>query len=108
VDAYALRLVVGRTLYGCDRVVAGSPALASLVPGARLLVHPLDRDGIGVSDGESVRATTGRASVDLPVYGDPGTPRGVAFLALNQRGLGASDLLDLEQPVTDVRVETLR
>jgi hypothetical protein len=35
-------------------------------------------------------------------------PEGVAFLSFNQRGEGAGDLIDASQPVTDIRIETLR
>jgi predicted molibdopterin-dependent oxidoreductase YjgC len=107
VDAYALRLVAGRTLYGSDRVVVASPSLARLARGARLMIHPYDRDRLGVADGQQVRATTGRGSVELQVRGDPDTPQGTAFVAINQAGPGAADLIDLSQPVTDLRVETV-
>ncbi len=108
VDAYALRLVAGRELYGSDRIVVASPSLARLARGPRLLVHPFDRDRIGVADGDVVRATTGRGSVEMPIQADAGTPQGVAFVAVNQAGPGAADLIDLTQPVTDLRVETVR
>jgi NADH-quinone oxidoreductase subunit G len=107
VDAYALRLVAGRTLYGSDQVVVASPSLARLARGARLLIHPYDRDRLGVADGQQVRVTTGRGSVELHVQGDPDTPQGTAFVAINQAGPGAGDLIDLSQPVTDLRVETV-
>jgi len=107
VDAYALRLVAGRILYGSDRVVAASPSLAHLAPGPRLFVHPYDRDRLGVADGQQVRVTTGRGSVELHVQGDPNTPQGTAFIPVNQAGPGAPDLIDLSEPVTDLRVETV-
>jgi predicted molibdopterin-dependent oxidoreductase YjgC len=107
VDAYSLRLVVGRTLYGSETVVAASPALARLAPDGALLVSPRDRDRIGVADGDTVRVTSPRGSLELPVLGDPSTPLGVAFLAINRSGPGAADLVDVTATVTDLRVETL-
>jgi NADH-quinone oxidoreductase subunit G len=107
VDAYSLRLVVGRTLYGSETVVAASPALARLAPDGALLVSPRDRDRIGVADGDAVRVTSLRGSLELPVLGDPSTPLGVAFLAINRAGPGAADLVDVTATVTDLRVETL-
>jgi NADH-quinone oxidoreductase subunit G len=107
VDAYSLRLVVGRTLYGSETVVAASPALARLAPDGALLVSPRDRDRIGVADGDTVRVTSPRGSLELPVLGDPSTPLGVAFLAINRTGPGAADLVDVTATVTDLRVETL-
>jgi anaerobic selenocysteine-containing dehydrogenase len=108
VDAYSLRLVAGRTLYGSDAIVVASPALAGLADDqARLLVNPRDRDRIGVADGDNVRVSSTRATLDLPILADRATPVGVAFLAVNRSGPGASDLIDVSSPVTDLRVETL-
>jgi NADH-quinone oxidoreductase subunit G len=106
-DAYALRLVAGRTLYGSDRVVAKSPALARLVPDTRLFVNPRDRDRIGVNDGDRVRASTTRGSIEIAIGTDASVPLGVAFLPFNRAGAGARDLIDISEPFTDVRVESL-
>src|SRR5207245_7627114 len=64
---------------GC--IVAASPSLAPLASGAVLLVHRTDRERIGVADGEHVRLTTTRGTVELPVTADASTPPGTAFLA---------------------------
>jgi NADH-quinone oxidoreductase subunit G len=107
-DAYSLRLVAARTLYGSDRVTAGSPSLARLAEdGARLLVHARDRDALGVADGDRVRVTSARGTVELPVAADARTPQGTAFVASNRAGAGAGDLIDASGPVTELRVETL-
>jgi NADH-quinone oxidoreductase subunit G len=109
IDAYALRLVAGRTLYGNDRVTSASPSLAALAEhGARLLVSRRDRERIGVEDGTTVRVISPHASLDLPLHTDASTPEGVGFLAVNRDGSGAAELIDLTVPVTDVRVETLK
>jgi NADH-quinone oxidoreductase subunit G len=107
-DAYALRLVSGRKLYDAGRVSAASPSLAPLAPGAMLLVHASDRDRIGIADGNEVQATSRRGTVTLPMRAAPGIPRGVAFLAFNQPGPGAGDLIDSTAAVTDIRVETVK
>ena len=109
VDGYALRLVAARTLYGADRSVLQSPALAAFAPTEPvLLVHRVDRDRIGVADGTRVRVTSARSTVELPLIADRATPQGTAFLATNRVGPGASELVDPNEPVTDLRVETLR
>jgi anaerobic selenocysteine-containing dehydrogenase len=109
VDGYALRLVAARTLYGTDRAVLESPSLAVFAPTETvLLVHRVDRDRIGVADGDRVRITSARGSVELPIAADRGTPQGTAFLAVNRAGPGASELIDPDEPVTDLRVETIR
>jgi predicted molibdopterin-dependent oxidoreductase YjgC len=107
-DAYALRLVAARTLYGSDRVTAASESLARLAEdGPRLLVNPRDRERIGVGDGEVVRVTSSRGSLELPLHGDAATPPGSVFIAVNRAGNGALDLIGIDDPVTELRVETI-
>jgi NADH-quinone oxidoreductase subunit G len=106
-DAYALRLVSGRKLYDAGRVSTASPSLAPLASGTTMLLHAADRDRIGVADDTEVRVTSSRGSVTVAVRAAPGIPRGVAYLAFNQPGPGAGDLIDATAQVTDVRVETL-
>jgi len=108
VDAYSLRLVASPTLYGTDRVVTASPSLAHLADQQpRLLVHPRDLDALGVGEGERVRVTSARTTIELPIAADRATARGTAFVACNRTGTGANDLVDVDAPVTDLRVETL-
>jgi len=107
IDAYALRLVAARTLYGSDRVSSESPPLVQLSPDhAQLVVSRRDRERIGVVDGDRVRVTSSRTSLELSIKEDDATPLGVAFVAVNRAGPGAADLIDASQPVTDLRVET--
>ena len=106
-DAYALRLVVGRKLYDHGRTAAASTNVVNLAGSPTLLVHRSDRDRIGVADGDTVRVTSARSTVTLPVRADGATPAGTAFLVFALDGLGAADLIDLAAPVTDLRVETL-
>jgi anaerobic selenocysteine-containing dehydrogenase len=109
VDGYAVRLVSSRTLYGNDRSVLESPSLTPLAPlDAVLHVHRIDRDRIGVADGDRVRVTSARGSVELALVADSATPQGVAFLAANREGPGIGELVDPAEPVTDLRVETIR
>jgi NADH-quinone oxidoreductase subunit G len=109
VDSYALRLIASRTLYGTDRAVQFTPTLRAFAPvDAELLVNRIDRDRIGVVDGDPVRVTSARGSIEIPVRADRFTAQGTAFLAVNRVGPGVSELVDLDEPVTDLRVETLR
>jgi anaerobic selenocysteine-containing dehydrogenase len=100
--------LAGHLLYDAGSTVTESPSLSPLAPGSVLLLHRADRERIGVDDGGEVRVTTTRGSLTLPVRTDDGTPQGVAFLAFNQPGAGAGDLIDATEPVTDLRVESLR
>jgi NADH-quinone oxidoreductase subunit G len=107
-DAYSLRLLAARTLYGSDRITSASPSLARLADDhAVLVVNRRDRDRLGVADDERVRVTSSRGSLELPVRIDAATPEGVAFIAVNRAGPGAPELLDVAESVTDLRVETL-
>jgi NADH-quinone oxidoreductase subunit G len=107
VDAYALRLVAGHTLYGSEDVVAATASLAPLVAETSLGLHARDRDRLGVRDGDRVRVTAAAGSIDLPVRADPDAEQGSAFIAVNRTGPGAPDLIDVNAPVTELRVETV-
>ena len=108
VDAYSLRLVVGRKLYDAGVVVQHCPSLAHLTPGTRLGVNPFDLDRLGLRTGDRAKATSARGSAVFEVEADEGVPRGSAALAFNQPGdATASSLIDVTQPVTEVRVETV-
>jgi anaerobic selenocysteine-containing dehydrogenase len=100
--------VAAATLYGADRIVVASPSLARLADdGARLFVNPRDLAALGVTDGDRVLVTSSRATVEMHVGADAATPRGTAFIPRNRAGAGASDLVDIDAPATDLRVETL-
>jgi NADH-quinone oxidoreductase subunit G len=109
-DAYSLRLVAARTLYDAGRMVASSPSIAALAPGAALTVHPNDLARLGVAaEGDDVRVTSSRGTITLPVRADAATAPGTAFIAFAQGGaVGATDVIDIEAVVTELRVETVR
>jgi NADH-quinone oxidoreductase subunit G len=107
-DAYALRLVVGRTLYDDGRLVSETPLLQRLVPEPVLRVHPSDLAHIGVDSGGQVKATSPRGSHVVTVRADAGVPAGVACMAFSADSMGAALLVDASAPVVDLRVESLR
>jgi len=107
-NAYDHRLVVSRKLYDLGVAVATSPGLAPLAPGAALALHPLDVERLGVGDGASVKVTSPRTTITMPVVADPAVPRGIAAVAFNQPGVAVAAMLGTDALVTDVRVETLR
>jgi NADH-quinone oxidoreductase subunit G len=109
-DAYSLRLVIARKLYDHGRVTVSSPSIARLVGDVALYVHPSDVTRLGVAnEGDEVRVTSARTTITLPVRSDTAVAPGTAFIPYAQTGdAGARDLVDVDAPVIDVRVETTR
>ena len=99
--------MTGRTLYDGGITVAASDSLAVLVAEPVLLIHPQDRDRIGVEDGAEVRVTSARGSLTLAVRADDAIAAGTAYLPFNLPGGGVGELVDLSATVTDLRVESL-
>ena len=115
-DGESMRLVAGRHLYDVGSSVRAVPALAALVPTARLRVNPDDLDALGLPVGGPVRASTARAAVVVETFADSSLPRGVVATEFNvpfgDGGAGdgdrphtAADLIDAGQPVTAVSLE---
>jgi NADH-quinone oxidoreductase subunit G len=107
-DAYALRLVVGRSLYDRGRVVSETPILQRLVPERELRVHPNDLGRIGVESGGQVNVTSARGSQVVMVEADPKVPVGIAAFDFTADGHGPALLIDASAPVTDIRIESMR
>jgi NADH-quinone oxidoreductase subunit G len=108
VDQYSLRLVAPRSLYDAGAYVQRSPSLAALAEGPCLRVNPGDLARMGVRTGDRVRVSSSRTSLILDVAADPRVLRGSAVLTFNAPGEGAAELIDGSQPVTDVRIETVK
>ncbi len=106
-NSYDYRLVVSRKLY--DRAVGTqmSRSLVNLAPGAAIHVHPLDVDGLGVTDGDDVRVVSAKASTVLPVRANSMVPRGVVWSPFNQGGAAIEDIVDAVSATTDVRIERI-
>jgi len=106
-DAYSLRLVSRRTLYGNGTLVQAAPALAALAKAPCARANPSDLDRLGMGKGGQVRVRSNRANFLVDAEPDAGVPRGSLSLAFNSGGgEGAGELIDAAAVVTDVRVET--
>ncbi|MGI8686010.1 MAG: NADH-quinone oxidoreductase subunit NuoG [Acidimicrobiales bacterium] len=108
-DAYSLRLVSGRTLYGNGTLVQHAPALAALAKPPCARANPSDLDRLGMGKGGKVRVRSNRANFLVDAEPDPGVPRGslsLPFNSVDSDGEGAGALIDAHAAVTDVRVET--
>ena len=73
-------------------------------------MHPSDLARLGVkAEGEIVRVTSARTTLALPVRVDAAIAPGSAFLAIAQPGAdGPGDLIELDSPVTELRIESTR
>jgi formylmethanofuran dehydrogenase subunit D len=106
VDAYSLRLIATRTLYGDGTLVQRSPSLAPLAPAPTARLNPYDLERLGSSDRTRVGLRSRRGSVVVEAVADAGVPKGSLWLPFNAVGEGAADLIDADAPVTEVRVES--
>jgi NADH-quinone oxidoreductase subunit G len=107
-DAYALRLVVGRTLYDKGRIVAETPILQRVAQRPGMRVNPAELGRIGVEAGNQVKVTSARGSQVVTIEPDVSVPAGLACFAFTADGLGPALLIDASQPVTDLRIESMR
>jgi NADH-quinone oxidoreductase subunit G len=104
-DAYSLRLVSGRTLYDAGTLVQKAPPLAKLAAEATVRLNPHDFAKLGVKTGLPVKVTSRRGSITAMAHADEGVPRQSVVVPFNALGGTAADLVDADDPVTDVRVE---
>ncbi|MEQ8716579.1 MAG: NADH-quinone oxidoreductase subunit NuoG [Acidimicrobiales bacterium] len=105
-DAYALRLVVDRPLYDAGTTVSHAPALAALTVPARARLNPADRERLGVSGDAEVTVSTGRGSIRIATVADHRVPPGSIAIAFNCPGADAGELIDVDAPFAEARVQT--
>jgi formylmethanofuran dehydrogenase subunit D len=86
---------------------AKSPSLATLGANAAVIVNPLDVPRIGAQVGESVRVTSQRATLVLPLQESVDVLRGTAWLPINLSGSDARELLDVTKDVIDLKIEKM-
>ncbi len=106
VDAYSLRLVAHRTLYGKATLVQNAPSLAHLAAPATARANPHDLERLIAGGGSRLRVRSRRGALVLEVVADAGVPRGSISIPFNAVGADAGELIDATRPVAEVRVET--
>ena len=106
IDSYGFRLVASRKLYDQGTLVQSAPALAPLAAGSTVSLNPWEFDRLGVAAGGRAVVRTAKASVNVTVQSDPGVPRGVAAMIVNQADGRVSDLVSVDELVAEVRIET--
>ena len=103
--AAGLRLVTRRTLWDGGTLVGHSPALAGLHPDRVARLHPDELAAHDLSDGATVRLSTGRGSLEVALRADPRVVRGSVVVPFNLPGWSVSALIDAALPVVTVRLE---
>jgi len=106
-NSYDYRAVVSRKLYDNAIGTAKSPSLATLGMASAIIVNPLDVPRIGAQVGESVRVTSQRATLVLPLQESVDVLRGTAWLPINLSGSDARELLDVTKDVIDLKIEKM-
>lgn len=106
VDNYGLRLVVDRKLWDLGTAVQRSNSLRGLPDRTTLQVAPIELERLGVTTGSEVMIESNRGQGRVVVEAKPGMPRGVARIPFRLPGFDVGELLDIERPVTDIRVTT--
>ena len=82
-DEFPIRLTTGRRLDSYNTGVQSGGYSSPLRRGETLDLSPEDCERLGVADGERVRVTSRRGSVEAPVRIDPTLRPGLAFMTLH-------------------------
>ena len=107
VDAYKVRVAVGRKLYDGGVMVTMAPSLAPLAAPPAIRIHPTELERLGVSSGGTVRVRSSKLTIDsIEVVADPYQPRGTAGLPFNVPGLDTGALLSADATVAEIDIET--
>jgi predicted molibdopterin-dependent oxidoreductase YjgC len=82
-DEYPLRLTTGRRLESFNTGAQTGLYRSPLHRGESIDLSPEDAEALGVADGESVRVSSRRGSVEAPVRIDPSLRAGLAFMTFH-------------------------
>ncbi len=82
-DDYPTRLTTGRRLDGYNTGVQSGGFRSPIRHGAVIDVSPQEATALGVEEGEVVRVTSRRGSIDVPVRISSGLRKGLVFMAIH-------------------------
>jgi formate dehydrogenase major subunit len=82
-DEFPVRLTTGRRLDGYNTGVQSGGYRSPISHGAVIDLDPLDAAQLGVSDGDVVRVTSRRGSIDIPARVHDGLRPGLAFMPVH-------------------------
>ena len=101
---FPIRLTTGRRLDSYNTGVQSAGYRSPLRRGESLDISPEDAERLGLADGEVVRVTSRRGSLEAPVRIDPSLRPGLTFMTLHFQDDVATNLLTID--ATDPRSGT--
>jgi predicted molibdopterin-dependent oxidoreductase YjgC len=93
---YPIRLTTGRRLDSFNTGVQTGLYTSPLREHEALLLSPADAAGLGVADGEVVRASSRRGSIEVPVRVDASLRPGLAFMSLHFPDEASTNVLTID------------
>jgi predicted molibdopterin-dependent oxidoreductase YjgC len=95
-DEFPIRLTTGRRLDSFNTGVQTGAYTSPLRKGEALLLSPADGARLGIADGERVKASSRRGSVEVPVRFDATLRPGLAFMTLHFPDQVATNVLTID------------
>jgi formate dehydrogenase major subunit len=95
-EEFPLRLTTGRRLDSYNTGVQTAGYASPMRRGETIDVSPEDAERLGLSEGELVRITSRRGSVEAPVRVDPGLRPGLVFMTLHFPDQVETNLLTID------------
>jgi NADH-quinone oxidoreductase subunit G len=103
-EGFPLVLLSSRLIYDGGQMVSRAPELHNVTPEAFLELHPDEAGAWGLVEGEKVKVSSARGSLEIVLRVSADTPKGCAFVPFDQPGGGANVLMDAAQPRDFVEV----
>ena len=95
-DEFPIRLTTGRRLDSFNTGVQTNEYTSPLRTREAVVISPEDGERLGVADGETVRVSSRRGSVDAPVRFDASMRPGLAFMTLHFPDQVATNVLTID------------
>ena len=95
-EDFPIRLTTGRRLDSYNTGVQTSSFKSPMRRGESLDISPEDLERFGLAEGERVRVTSRRGSVEVPVRTDPGLRPGLTFMTLHFQDEVATNILTID------------
>jgi predicted molibdopterin-dependent oxidoreductase YjgC len=95
-DAFPIRLTTGRRLDSYNTGVQSASYRSPMRRGETVDLSPEDLERLGLAEGERVRITSRRGSIEAPVRADPGLRPGLAFMTLHFQDEVATNVLTID------------